>query len=284
MIDLSSKAICVSLGISQWTGEKTDRAVSDKVNGDFKTKRNAGKFTKHLLSKNSFKEIGRCSYNIKSFHKKMTSPWDSGFDILASELIPDYQQKIKVLIRNFEDAADRFAAVYPSLLRQAERELRALFHRDEYPMISEVRDRFGVKLNFIPVPTSGDFRVEMADDEIEYMKQELDKNNQTKLARVTHHAWKNLYGVVKEMVNRMEASEKFRDTAIKNVAELVAILPSLNIANDPKLDEMRREVEQSICSQDPKMLREDEVKKKDTINTARNLMDKMSGYMGGNDA
>lgn len=280
-IDLSSKAICVSLGMSQWSGEKTDRAVSDKVDGDFKCKRKAGKFTKHLLSKASFKEIGRCVYDVKTLHKKMTSPWDSGFDILPSELIPDYQLQMKVMIRNFEESADRFAANYPTLLRKAEEDLKALFHRDEYPTISEVRDRFGVKLRFVPVPTSGDFRVEMADDEIEYMKQQLDKDNHLKVAKVTRHAWSQLFGVVEDMATRMEGSENFRDTAIKNVAELVAILPALNIADDPELEKIRREVEVRICSQDPKELRADAVKKKDTISAAKSLMDKMSGYMGG---
>jgi hypothetical protein len=65
---------------------------------------------------------------------------------------------------------------------------------------------------------------------------------------------------------------------IGNVIELCHLLPDLNLEDDPELDDLGKQVERSIGSLDPSMLREDPEARKEAAKEAKDLLDKMGGY------
>ena len=73
----------------------------------------------------------------------------------------------------------------------------------------------------------------------------------------------------------------FRDTMIENTRELCALLPRLNFADDPNLEAMRQEVEQSLAGNHPDALRNDPDLRRDKAAEAKAIMDKMRAFMGG---
>ena len=94
-----------------------------------------------------------------------------------------------------------------------------------------------------------------------------------------------MFDAVSHIVERLseynrgtKKKSRFHDTIIGNVTELVGLLPALNIVDDPKLEEIRRELEQKICTIDPHNLRNDAKLRDNTISVAKDLIDRMGGF------
>ena len=91
--------------------------------------------------------------------------------------------------------------------------------------------------------------------------------------------WERLHKVVSKVVEKLgNADAIFRDTLIGNVVDLCNILPDLNLEDDPQLEDLRKEVERSIGSLDPAMLREDPEGRKVIAADAKKILDKIGGY------
>jgi hypothetical protein len=71
----------------------------------------------------------------------------------------------------------------------------------------------------------------------------------------------------------------FRDTMVENTRELCALLPRLNFADDPNLEDLRQQVEGSLLLH-PDALRNNPVVRQDKAREAKDIMDKMSAFMG----
>jgi hypothetical protein len=69
---------------------------------------------------------------------------------------------------------------------------------------------------------------------------------------------------------------------LENARETCDLLTRLNIADDPNLEAMRKQVETKLLDYHPDTLRNDLDTRQDTAEDARKIMDAMSVFMGGN--
>ena len=94
--------------------------------------------------------------------------------------------------------------------------------------------------------------------------------------------WRRLYEPVKHMAEKLADPEgKFKDTLVSNIREIAGLLTRLNVAEDPNLEELRKEVEAKLCGQAPETLRTDATIRTMVAADARQIADVMRGYMGG---
>ena len=74
--------------------------------------------------------------------------------------------------------------------------------------------------------------------------------------------------------------EYFSDSLVNNIVDLCALLPRLNIADDPRLEEMRQTVESTLCQANPEVLRDNIAVRATTASNAETILSAMAGYMG----
>src|SRR6185369_3013865 len=92
---LAEKAVLASLNISQWSGRKLDRKITDEVNESHGAVADAGRYNKLLVAKVTLDPIQQIVGEARSYHIRMTLPWsDSGTRILPSALYLEYTKKI----------------------------------------------------------------------------------------------------------------------------------------------------------------------------------------------
>jgi len=61
-------------------------------------------------------------------------------------------------------------------------------------------------------------------------------------------AWMKIYRPIKHMAEVLSKDKpKIFESLLTNVTDLVNILPDLNFTEDPKLEEMRKEIEGKLC-------------------------------------
>ena len=284
-ISIASSAMLVEMSISTWTARKLDKKVSAEVDVSKGTKTNAGNYNKNLLAGTGFLDtIIKYAANARAWHISQTLPWsDNGLRLLPVSNFINYKKQLTVLEENYMALVDKFLIAYPNLVSAAAFQLGDLFNRDEYPDADKIATRFKFNVNFTPVPTAGDFRIDIED----YIKSEIMQscNNayDERLNTAMRHAWDRLHECLVRMSDRLQVDlvesnindtggmvlkpRVFRDTLVENAVELVDMLKHFNLTNDTTLEQARLDLHNAIMHQDADSLRDnmharEEVKRK----------------------
>jgi len=264
-MSISASALLVELNISVWPASKIDREVTDKVNSDAGAVKGASQTKKNLFAGTSLrKDIADFAARVRLYHNKNTLPWaDKGERMLPTALFMEYKQTMNGFAQTFELMCDNFFIEYPRLVADAPMALQALYKADDYPHIEEVREKFGFRRTVKPVPEAGDFRLDIPAGDLEEMKVEFIAQQEKKLAEAMREPWDRLHKTLLSMSEKLkdedgdDTKKRYHDTLLANPLELCNLLTKLNVTNDPKLEEARRQVETAMLGANMESIKED---------------------------
>jgi len=276
---IQNSSVLVDVNVSVWTGRKMDKKVSDEIDAAKNTKVRGGNYHKHLLAGAlQLENIQKLVGGVRMWHYNQTLPWaDSGARLLPMKNFFDYKAMLGNFEKQFDDLVQKFLADYPTLVSAAAFQLGDLFDAGEYPDVEKLRDKFRFRYVFMPVPEVGDFRVDVSEASKKELQSQYEKFYEERLASATKDAWDRLHECVKHMSEKLADAEVpretkyganhtkiFRDSLIDNANELCALLTKLNVANDPKLEQARQELERTINGKSADALRNSDDLRRDT--------------------
>lgn len=266
-MSISSSSILAELNISVWTANKLDKRITNDVlvaNGA--TNLDAGQFRKNLMSGTTLrKDIADFAASCRLWHNTTTLPWaDRGARLLPTSLFLDYKAEANKRKARFDHMVQHFLLEYPKLQAQAQQHLGALYDPNDYPSAEEVASKFGFRMVFTPLPEAGDFRLDVANEELDILKKQYDAALNERLQDAMQSQWDKLHDMLTRMSEKLVEPEgddkrRWHDTFITNAHELCAMLGHLNITKDPKLDEAKRKLEQAMHGVDIDDIKDDEL-------------------------
>ncbi len=280
--DMHSRAILVSLRISAWNGTKYDRKVSDEVAELHGASKDAGRYNAHLMPKgdNAFRRLQTHLANIRTENYSQTLSWtDDGWRLLPIKNHASFTDFTRNAFHKADTLLSDFVQEYPNLIDDSRR-LRNGMHKDsDFP--KNIASKFSWGMEFNPVPSTGDYRVELSDEEIAIIADSTEKRITNAFQDAQQDAVKRLYECVSKINERLaDPKAIFRDSLIYNARELADVLKRLNIADDPHLEEMRRETELLAGAAEPSTLRDAPDVRLDTANKAQSILDSMQAVYG----
>jgi hypothetical protein len=262
-ISIASSAMLVELSISTWTARKLDKKVSTQVDLDNGAKTKVVNANKNLMAGTGVLDtIVKYAANARAWHLSQTLPWtDNGSRLLPMSNFVNYKKQLGELEANYEALVDKFIIAYPNLVSAAAFQLGTLFDRNEYPDESSLKKKFKFTYSFFPVPTAGDFRIDINEEAKAEIMANCNSAYQDRLNNAMREAWSRLHDCLSRMSERLtdnaDGSRKiFRDSLVENGVELVTMLKHLNITQDPKLEQARRELQVAIGAHDLDSLRD----------------------------
>jgi len=264
-MSISASAVLVELNISVWPASKIDREITDKVNSDAGAVRGASQTKKNLFAGTSLrKDISDFAARVRLYHNKHTLPWaDKGERMLPTALFMDYKQTMNGFEQTFNMMCNNFYIEYPRLVAEAPTALQGLYKAEDYPELTDVRLKFGFRRTVKPVPEAGDFRLDIPAYDLEEMRSEFMSQQDRKLAEAMREPWERLHKTLVAMSEKLtdvegdDGKKRYHDTLLTNPLELCSLLTKLNITNDPKLEEARRQVEVAMLNADMESIKED---------------------------
>lgn len=289
---ISARAMLADLTISIWQAQRFSRAISDEVAERNHAERHVGRYNKHLFGTRraskavapEFAAVHEAAAALYQFHVAQTLPWGGkGERLLATANFVAYSDGIRERGAAFRRAADLFVDAYPRLRVEAETRLGALYDRADFPPADEVRRRFGHEVEFLPVPSSGDLRVDLPADAMAEIEQQVTMRVESRAREAMDDAWRRLYEAVariRKAAGETESGRKgaVRDTLMEHARETCAILAATNVAQDERLDALRRRVEEELTGIAVDDLRKDKVLRQDTEKRAEAIMTAMSAF------
>jgi len=262
---VARSAMMVDLHISVYSGRKQDKATQ----GEVTAAKGSGSKKAASVYKNLFAEckeldaLTKFQARARSEHYRMTLPWnDQGARLLPTAALLDYQQTMNRCKAEFERLVDAFLDKYDTLVAAAAFQLGTLFDRQEYLSRAQVALRFRMESSFTPLPTGGDFRLDVESAVQRELVQQYEAQLEAKLAQANQDAWSRLHDALLRLSDRLTIDEDgkkkvFHDTTVTGAIELCDLLTVMNITKDPQLESARRKVEAVLSGVTPKELRDE---------------------------
>lgn len=284
-MSIASAAVLASLNISVWPATKLDREVTDQVTTNANADPKAGKFMKDLFAGTSLrKDIEKYAAHCRVKHLRFTLPWaDKGDRLLPTKLFFEYKQFINESHLRFDQLCSNFYTAYPQLLADAAINLRGLYKAEDYPDIDEVKKRFGFRYVISPLPDAGDFRLDVGNEELEELKSRYANDYQSRLVDAMREPWERLHTVLMAISDKLKDSDeedskskRYHETLITNATDLCALLTKLNVTNDPKLEEARKQLEVAMLGADIEAIKESPVVRETMKSKVDAILDKFN--------
>ena len=285
--NLDTCSVLVEFSAPVWTARKLDRTTTDEVvSNKNAAAKDAARVNKHLLAgRPELEVISKMVTRARQYVYENTLPWsDAGLRLLPTASLTGFTERMNQFEEEFERLVADFVAIYPSLITAQAMALGDMFKRDDYPTANEIVTKFAFRLNYMPVPTAGDFRIDVGNA----ARQEL----QDKLARLAEERIENALSDIrtrlgdhlKRMSDRLTTdyvagepkARRFHDSLVEGALELCDLTKALNMVGDPSIESARKELEQLLVGVTPEELRKNEAVRDDVKKNVDSIIDKFS--------
>jgi hypothetical protein len=262
---ISSSAVLVELNISVWTANKVDKGATDTVLASNSASKDSAQVRKNLMAgTDKRKKIADYAAKARLYHNQTTLSWsDKGARLLPTSLFMDYKQNMNVYQRNMTTMIDDFYTNYADLIDLAKHHMGDLFNPNDYPSIEELRSKFGFRLVFSPLPESGDFRLDIPQQDMVEMQDKYELAFNDRLKDAMREPWDKLHKSLTHISEKLtdlegddDSKKRYHDTLITNAQELCGLLTHLNITKDPMLEQARRSLELTMLGVDIEAIKE----------------------------
>jgi hypothetical protein len=260
---IATSSMLVELSISCWTARKLDKQVSAEIDESKNTKVRGGNYHKQLLAGcPALDAVTRYAANVRLWHTKNTLPWsDHGSRLITTEHFINYKTELGQHEANFNKLVENFIQTYPTMISAAAFQLGALFNRLEYPEVEAITNKFQFRYSFSPVPTAGDFRIDIAEQAKAELITQYEAAFKQRMDSAMREIWDRLHDCLSHMSDRLSDNDEgerksFHSTMITNASELLSVLGHLNITKDPKLEQARRELSEVLLHTDAAAIKE----------------------------
>jgi len=280
-------AMLTEFNASVWTARKLDRTATEEVvAAKNAAAKDAARVNKSLLAgRNELEVIQSMVGRARAFVYDNTLPWsDSGLRLLPTANFEKFVAKMNDFEEEFTTLVTNFVDIYPTLITAQAMALGDMFKRDEYPTQNEIMTKFAFRVNYMPVPTAGDFRVDVGNAAMDDIKAKLARLAEERVEEAMKDVRARLGEHLKRMSDRLttdwvagEAKQRrFHDSLVDGALELCDLTKNLNVVNDQELESARATLEQLLCGVTPDELRKNHAVRQDTKKAVDDLLSKFS--------
>jgi hypothetical protein len=276
----------VEFNASVWTARKLDKSTTDEVTTNKHAAKDAARVNKHLLAgRTELEVIQQAVGRARQYVYDNTSPWsDSGLRLLPNTRFIKFAERMNEFDEEIAALVKAFIVIYPSLITAQAMALGDMFRRDDFPTPNDLVTKFSFRVNYMPVPTAGDFRVDVGNKAQEELKAKLESLTQERIDYAMADVRARLGERLKRISDRLTTdyvqgeakTRRFHDTLVDGALEMCDLAKSLNIINDPALETARRELEQLLVGVTPSELRKDETIRQDVKKNVDAILDKFN--------
>ena len=287
---IKSKALMVRLD-----RKKLNRNVMDKVLGsEVRDKKNvkdssAVRVNKSIYTKASTDEYMKLYNEASKYFYRVSLPWDDkGWRLLAVDLYEDFVKKMKSFTKQYRNAVVKFIDGIEMHIEESRTMLGDAFCIDDYEFLSNTgavdRDflltKFSLEVEFNTVTSGDDLRASLNEADREIIAAQINQQAMDKFAKANEHIINSLHDAVFAIHDRLSVSDNvFRDTLISNLEDLCDLIPKMNIAGDPAINQLAADAVNKLGKWDAQTLRDEPEARKEVSDESAKILDKMKGVI-----
>ena len=285
--NIDTCSMLTEFNASVWTARKLDKSATEEVVSNKNAKaKDAARVNKHLLAgRPELDVIQQLVGRARTYVYDNTLPWsDSGLRLLPTVNFEKFATKMNEFEDEFTDTVKKFVDIYPTLITAQAMALGDMFRRDDFPTQNELLTKFAFRVNYLPVPTSGDFRIDVGNAATAELRERLERVTTERVDSAMADIRMRLRDHLKRMSDRLTTDyvageakpRRFHDTLVEGALDLCDLTKALNVVNDTNLEQARAHLEQVLTGVTPTELRKNEAVRQDVKKNVDSILDKFT--------
>ena len=285
--NLDTCPMLVEFNASVWTARKLDKSTTDEVvQNKNAAAKDAARVNKHLLAgRTELDVITQAVGRARQFVYDNTLPWsDAGLRLLPTVNFQKFAERMNAFDEEFAALVKSFVTIYPSLITAQAMALGDMFRRDDYPTANEIMTKFSFRVNYMPVPVAGDFRIDVGNQAQTELREQLERLANERIDSAMADVRRRLGEHLKRMSDRLTTDtvagetkrRRFHDSLVDGALELCDLVKTLNIVGDTDLETARRGLSDCLLGVTPDELRQNDAVREDTKKAVDSILDKFN--------
>jgi hypothetical protein len=284
---LDEKAVLISVKRYMYSPYKLDQEESKQYG--------AGNVNKHLFEgrNNLVKSTISKFTEVYTYVKDNTVPWTTGVDMLNINHYMEFNAGLRQRVDDAHRAVDTLCLSWEDEVKDDLDRLSQiaiakgkpnLANASDYPDVDELRAKFGIEIRYMPVPTTGDFRVDISDDDKASLQQQLDDAG----VNANKHVIKSMLEPMERAIAKLSVpigndGSVFRDTLVDNLVEVTERMNKINLSDDAVIQDsingLRDLISTYASEQGKDLLRNNQTSREKAVTDIDSLCKQMSGLV-----
>lgn len=291
-MSIKNNALLVSLSVSKPTLTQKDHKATDDAEAA-NNAHGAGHYRKNLYPKHLIQPIMTIESSARAFIEANTYMWNRGEYLLPTTKFMEFTQNIGTYELQFSQAVTAFLNNWSNVMLQAQQTQGDMFDPTAYPDTSTLKDDFRFKVVYRPVTDATDFRVQMESEEIDALREQVERETKESMDNLLKAPLRRLQAVMeklkevtgkadREVVNKKTGALEmkpplFRDSAVDNITYEIDLLRAFVDVLPDSIQKLATSVSDTVPH--PQQLRDDPVKRQEVHVQSAALLDLINGML-----
>ena len=287
---LSERCMLAKARMGTWSGTLYDPNVTEEVREHHAAEHGAGRYNKQIVARKFLHPVTSKVSAAARAHRVLTLPWaDDGPRILSNRAYEMWSQTMRLARQDIQATAKEVAAKRGEMMAEARQRLKGMFNADEYPEAKEIENKFYCDTEIMPMPEAQDFRAQLSDEAVKGIVKDIERRSKEHLEAAVADIYQRIGKTVGAMVDRLKNYEpatdidgpksNFKDSLIYNIKEVADLIPLLNVTEDPKLDQLGKQILGELIQHSPEELKVNTKLRANTAAKAERIFNKVKKYM-----
>jgi hypothetical protein len=280
-MSIANRALLVNLSISLPGNSRKDKKLTGEVLAERNMGNSAGKWLKQIYPDEALEPLMKLQGAARVYSYSKTLPWkDEGWRILPTTITFEYMKGIREFRAQFEQSTRDFIRRYDEWIQWGQNNHNGNFNPADYPGAHVIQQKFGFRIQTQPIPSSGHFLFEAADEELKQAQSELDDRVNDAVKEAQKDLFRRLQEPIAHMAEKLKVEgATFHGSLVGNIQKIVDIIPALNITGDKEIERFRIEIEKTLAKESPDILRTNKLHRADIAKQAQEMAEKLAGYL-----
>ena len=280
---IQSSAMIVEFSASVWTGRKKDKSASAQITMQNNAASGTANVSKKLLGDCAeLDAIQKFVGIVRKQHYALTMPWsDLGQRLIPTAMFFDYQNQMSAFEREFDRLVQAFIDIYDWEIIQSRAKLGTLFNDADYMSVHDLHRKFRFAVTYSPVPSAGDFRVDMGNEQAAILKTQYQEHYETQITKAMGDVFNRTRTYLERLHTSLDDADagKRKDGKPKQkrifagtfdgVLDMIDMLKACNLTGDTQMEAIRTKLEDQFrglgrMPLSPEALREDKYLRAET--------------------
>ena len=291
---ISSSAMLVEFGFSCWGTVKKDKAATNAIANGTGAAKGSVEGRKDIMSNEKLKAIRKHGANVRNqIHYKLTLPWsDIGLRLLPTSRQFEYVQKMGGAEQKHVGLVNDFLADYDFNVSQGQananaQDLASLWRAEDYPPVDVLREKFEWRCILSPLPESGDFRLDIAAEAQDIIKQQYEGHHNRFVQGAMGDLWKRVHDNLTTLLSNLALKDgefdakgnqvfgKMSESVFQTSLDMIGMLRDYNLTGDTQMTATANRLEDLLYGMNTEVIKSSETLRIDKAAEVKNLIDSL---------
>jgi len=289
---VSTSAMLIDFGFSCWGTVKKDKTATKAIANGTGAAEGSVEGRKDIMSNEKLDKIRKHGANKRNqIHYKLTLAWsDQGQRLLPTTRQADYIYKMSEAEQEYWVLVNDFLADYDFNVSQRQanaQNLGTLWRAEDYPPADELRKKFGWSCVQVPLPESGDFRLDIAAEAQDVIKQQYETHYANVVQAAMGDLWKRVHDNLTTLLSNLALKDgetdakgnqvfgRMSESVFQTAKDMIGMLRDYNLTGDTQMTATANRLDDLLYGMNTEVIKGSETLRIDKAVEVKSLIDSL---------